>query len=98
MRVLINTCYGGYRISEECAQALGLQLWEVNELPRTDERLLGLYDYWGSDWISGGHSSHIVAVEIPDTATDWEISEYDGSEEVIYVENGKIHHHPQWLR
>ena len=31
-------------------------------------------------------------VEIPDTATDWEITEYDGWESVIYVVDGKIHH------
>lgn len=32
-------------------------------------------------------------VEIPDEATDWEISDYDGCEEVIYVLNGKIYHY-----
>jgi hypothetical protein len=31
-------------------------------------------------------------VVIPDTATDWEIDEYDGNESVIYVVNGKIYH------
>lgn len=28
---------------------------------------------------------------IPDSATDWEIHEYDGLESVIYVEDGKIY-------
>ena len=31
-------------------------------------------------------------IEIPDTATDWTINEYDeGCEEVIFVVDGKIH-------
>ena len=34
----------------------------------------------------------LEVVEIPDTATDWEIAEYDGWESVIYVVDGKIHH------
>ena len=34
----------------------------------------------------------LAVVEIPDTATDWEIDEYDGLESVIYVVDGKIHH------
>lgn len=34
----------------------------------------------------------LVVVVIPDTATDWEIDEYDGNESVIYVVNGKIYH------
>ena len=33
----------------------------------------------------------LVVVEIPDTATDWQIDEYDGLETVIYVVDGKIH-------
>jgi nitroreductase len=34
----------------------------------------------------------LEVVEIPDTATDWEIDEYDGWESVVYVVNGKLHH------
>jgi hypothetical protein len=34
----------------------------------------------------------LVVEEIPDTATDWEIDEYDGAESVIYVVDGKIYH------
>ena len=34
----------------------------------------------------------LEVVEIPDTATDWEIAEYYGWESVIYVVDGKIHH------
>jgi hypothetical protein len=34
----------------------------------------------------------LAVVEISDTATDWEIDEYDGWESVIYVVDGKIHH------
>ena len=31
-------------------------------------------------------------VEIPDEVTDWEISDYDGREEITYVLDGKIYH------
>lgn len=34
----------------------------------------------------------LEVVEIPDTATDWEIDEYDGWESVTYVVDGKLHH------
>lgn len=30
-------------------------------------------------------------VTIPDSATDWQVDEYDGLETVIYVVNGKIY-------
>ena len=34
----------------------------------------------------------LAIIEIPDTATDWEIDDYDGLETVIFVVDGKIHH------
>jgi hypothetical protein len=34
----------------------------------------------------------LAVVEIPDTATDWEMDEYDGWESITYVVDGKIHH------
>jgi hypothetical protein len=33
----------------------------------------------------------LKVVTIPDSATDWEIHEYDGCESIIYVEDGKIY-------
>jgi hypothetical protein len=34
----------------------------------------------------------LCVVEIPDTATDWDINEYDGFERIIYVLDGKLHY------
>lgn len=39
-----------------------------------------------------GKTSAYGIVEIPDNVTDWEISEYDGWESVVYVLDGKIYH------
>lgn len=35
---------------------------------------------------------NLVIVEIPDTATDWDINDQDGWELVIYVVDGKIYY------
>ena len=43
-----------------------------------------------ADKVSESMAGKLVVEEIPDTATDYMISEYDGAEEVYYVLDGKI--------
>lgn len=87
MKIVINKCYGGFGVSEEGLKMLNLKNdWDVD---RTDERLIELVES-GVD--VNGFCAKLEVVEIPDEATDWEISEYDGYEEIIYVVNGKLYH------
>lgn len=88
MKIVINACYGGFSLSEEAVNALGLRN-SYDYVYRTDKRLIELIE---SGMDCSGRFADLEVVEIPDEATDWEISEYDGSEEIIYVLDGLIHH------
>ena len=89
MKVVINECFGGFSVSDFVIEQLGLDSpYGVN---RVDERLITLIEEYGSEKCSGW-CADLTVVEIPDNTTDWEISEYDGSETLIYVVDGKLHH------
>lgn len=88
MKVVINTCFGGFSISEKVAQAIGTHdpycvLRYAPELIEAVEK--------DPKSASGAHAK-LKVVEIPQNATDWEISEYDGLEHIICVIDGKLHH------
>lgn len=88
MKYVINRCFGGFGISEECVKKLGLRdRWSVD---RTDERLIKMVEE-DSRAVSGPYSK-LAVVEIPEEATDWELTEYDGVEDIIAVVDGKIIH------
>lgn len=88
MKYVINRCYGGFGISEEGMKKLGLRdRWSVS---RTDERLIKMVEE-DSRAVSGRYSK-LAVVEIPEEATDWELTEYDGYEEIIAVVDGKLVH------
>lgn len=89
MKVVINDCFGGFSISESARQFLRLKS-AYSEVERTDPLLIGLVEADAKR--ASGAWADLKVVEIPDTATDWEITEYDGLESVIYVVDGKIHH------
>ena len=88
MKYVINRCWGGFGISDECVKKLGLSdRWSVD---RTDERLIKMVEEDSAS--ASGHFARLVVVEIPDEATDWELTDYDGVEEIIAVIDGKIVH------
>lgn len=92
MKIVINTCYGGFGISDEALADLGVEEDRAYDGGfRTNEALVALIEEKGSDYCSDEFAL-LKVVEIPDEITDWEISEYDGIEEVLAVINGKIHH------
>ena len=93
INILINTTYGGYSLSEEAAEATShiADRYELSRKSyRTNPEVLRIFEEMGSEAFSG-YCSEIEEVSIPDNATDWMITEYDGLEEVIYVVDGKIH-------
>lgn len=99
MKIVINSCWGGFSISDQCAALMGAIVdescthypWAYHDWPdgksdrdfRTDERLIALIEEKGSEWCSG-ECAALTIVEIPDDV-NWEIEEYDGSEWVSEV-------------
>lgn len=86
MKLVINNCFGGFGLSKKAHAWL-----DTNNTPdRDDPRLVECIQTLGEK--ANGPFAELDIVEIPDGVTDWEITEYDGAEAVIYVLNGKIHH------
>lgn len=89
MKCVINDCYGGFGISKKAKKILGIE-WD-NDIKRTDEKLIALIEERGSEFVSV-FCANLKIVEIPEEATDWEINEYNGSESITCVVNGKLRH------
>jgi hypothetical protein len=89
MIFVLNKCFGAWSLSEEAAAILGTEVypWTFPEM----ERVAELIKERGSEFVSGPHAK-LKVVEIPDTATDYEINEYDGAESITYVVDGKLYH------
>lgn len=97
MKIVINRCFGGFGLSDECSLALGGQLQTISDylkyyiFPnekkeedfRTSPELINLMETKGSEWCSG-RFSELKIVEIPDDV-DYIITEYDGLEQVEEV-------------
>lgn len=81
MKIVLNRCFGGYGISDKFPA--------LQNRERTDPVLI--------EWVErdskavSGYCAKLEVIEIPDTATDYEINDYDGMETLIYVVDGKIH-------
>ena len=87
MKIVINTCYGGFGLSEYAKTILS-----PNHIDsRTDPNLIALVEK-NSKKASEKFFAELAVVEIPDDATDYMINEYDGAEDVIYVLNGKLNY------
>jgi hypothetical protein len=90
MKIVINTCFGGFRLSEEGEtrfQALnnGISFYDVcDELnwswnTRTNAILVQLVEE--NSKLYGGPHSALKVVDVPDDV-DWYIHDYDGMEHV----------------
>lgn len=88
MKIVLNSCFGGFSVSDECARALNIK--SNYDADRMDPELIKMVEE-RPDWASGSYA-RLRVVEIPEEATDWETTEYDGVEGIIYVLDGKIHH------
>lgn len=84
MKIVINNDYGGFGldVSEKCKHLIELAA-KCNE-ERTNQDLIGFVEN------NPDECGDLAVVEIPDAATDWEIRDYDGLEDVVYVLDGKI--------
>ena len=88
MKVLYNTCYGGFNFSERFVDEFNkrhpdrpkkLEPWHDE---RTDPDVIALFEEKGSAW-SSGVCSNLDMEEIPDDV-EFRIREYDGMEAVAW--------------
>jgi len=85
MKVVINRCYGGFSISDECLalynKLSGRDEKYDFEITRDDKHLIEAIEKIGEKEASGLRFSEIHIVDIPD-GTEYSINEYDGMESV----------------
>ena len=88
-KIVVNRSFGGFGLSDEALVRLGRSdAWNID---RDDPELVKCVEELGAKRASGEFSK-LDIVTLSDEVTDWEISEYDGLEEVICVINGMIYH------
>ena len=85
MKIVVNRCYGGFGLSEEAYDFLGLK-WDgyygyayMPDDKRTDPKLVECVEKLGEK--ANGKFAKLEVVEIPDDVM-WEISSYDGWETI----------------
>ena len=80
MKVVINTCHGGYSLSKKAYEFLGIEWdrfgYKYNE-DRSNPDLVRCVETLKED--SFGRYARLKVVEIPDDVK-WHIEEYDGAE------------------
>jgi hypothetical protein len=81
MKIVINNAYGGYGC--DVAEEFEELVWQY-ENDRTAPELVEFVENHPKE------CGDLTVVEIPDTATDYYINEYDGYESVLFVVDGKI--------
>lgn len=81
-KVVLNRCYGGFSLSEQAYNELGLP-WDgcgfAYEIKRDDPKLVEVVERLGSK--ANGECAKLEVIEVPD-GIEWHISEYDGKERV----------------
>lgn len=87
MKLIINTCYGGFSVSKEWAERLGVYCRDEENL-RYNTELISAIE--AGENVNGTYAD-LKVVELPENCTDYYVDEYDGSESVIYVVDGKLH-------
>lgn len=87
MKLIINTCYGGFSVSKEWAERLGVYYHDEENL-RYNTELISAIE--AGENVNGTYAN-LKVVELPENCTDYYVDEYDGSESVIYVVDGKLH-------
>lgn len=87
MKMVINCDYGGFHLPENFCEKYGMDRYD--KIDRTDKRLVSYVEANGRN---DDDCLDLCIIEIPDTATDWDLEEYDGLETIIYVVDGKIHY------
>ena len=91
MKLVLNKCYGGFRLSEKACELLKCSPYSYEEFDkRFAPALIDVVEKLGKE--ASAAMARLKIVEIPDNATDWDINEYDGAEKITYVVDGKINY------
>lgn len=90
MKIVLNRCYGGFRVNETWLEATGRKGPVDTESMRFDKLLIESIED-GTYKDNPEDPTLLEVVEFPEDATDWMINEYDGIEWVVYVKDGKLH-------
>ena len=84
MKIVINTCYGGFSLSEkgiarslEIAGITPTKDFYNRDIPRDDPALVRVVKEMGA--VADGRCAALKIVDIPDDV-EWQIEEYDGLE------------------
>ena len=81
MKIIINTCYGGFGLSKEALALFNERSGTVNTydpgIPRNNPILVEIVEQLGE--AADGRFAELKVVEIPDDV-QWQIEEYDGNE------------------
>jgi len=89
MKIAVNRDYGGFSIPTPLEGLLGEKsLYDNDPRIRCHPILVAFLERYR---LNDDNDSSLVVVNIPDEATDWKITEYDGMETLHYVIDGKIH-------
>ena len=87
MKIVLNKCYGGFRLSEKAlARLLSVGSGYYFDTHRTHPELIAVVEALGDAANTG--VSNLEIVNIPDNAS-WIISDYDGIE-TLYYSNSPI--------
>ena len=86
MQIVINSCYGGFGLSEKALDyynnLAGTKIEYAGDIERNDPILVHVVETLGAE--ANDRFAKLRIVEIPDDV-NWEISEYDGMESVEEV-------------
>ena len=88
MTIILNRCWGGFHLPKLFCDTFGYDPYD--DIDRTDHDLVTFIKACGDEYEEG--CARLVAVEVPDECTDWELNDYDGMESITYVVDGKLHH------
>jgi len=96
MKIVVNKRYGGFGLSKEAREMLKDLVGDKFNLLdyydktwRTDKNLITVVETLGDN--ANSECAKLVVVKIPNKSTDWDLEEYDGLEDIVYVVDGKIH-------
>lgn len=81
-KIVINTCYGGFSLSEKALTYLGIEEGEERTLSRDDARLVEVVSSLRE--AANGRYAFLKVIKIPD-GVKWTIEDYDGKEHIAEV-------------
>jgi len=83
MKIVINSCYGGFGLSKKALDALALEGVDLYDIDRADPRLVEIVEFLEAE--ADGVCTELTIIDIP-AGTKYRITEYDGYEGIEYAD------------